>query len=827
MVKICNTKYTNNTYDSYFEWYPFPLSDFQKYAIEGLIEDKDVLITAHTGSGKTLPAEFAIQYFHGKGKKVIYTSPIKALSNQKFSEFTNKFPNVSVGILTGDIKFNPEADVLIMTTEILQNTLYQMQKVNPQHGTLHFQMNLEDELGCVIFDEIHYINDADRGKVWEESIMMLPEPVQMLMLSATINRPEKFASWIENRYKTREVVLAPTNHRVVPLTHYCYVDTNSSLYKHETDKEKQTQLKSVFGNFHIIKQQNEPFDDGTYLKVTKTLKSLQEHKIHVKPIHVLNSLVKKLKESNMLPALCFVFSRKNVEKYAKQLNVSLFEEDEIIPSIIQKECDNVLRKLPNYEEYVTLPEYVDTVKLLEKGIAIHHSGVMPILREMVEILFGKGYIRVLFATETFAVGINMPTKTVVFTSLSKYTNGGNRQLLGHEYTQMAGRAGRRGLDTKGYVIHLNNLFWNNYPTMTEYKHILKGDPQVLVSKFQIHYNLILNLVSIGNMDFDKFIANTMLHEEIEKDITARKQIIENMNNQINDTSEDTTSSGISQRTTVEEIQEYLNLEEELPYLKNKKQKQAKQRINDIKVANKHLDRDLQNYKEKMTKKMDLCREMHDLENSENYVKNNIQQIINILKFHDYIEEDDEKYTLTHHGVIASQVREITGLLIAPLIHDGTLDQLTTEELVGYFSVYISVNVSDEMKTHNIQAKYSKIQMCVTRTKDILHKFQDDELRVNMVSQHTDMELQYDFMDYIVQWCLAHSEGECKFIYQKIQQEKDIFLGEFVKAIMKINNIANELLDVCEKFGYISLMHKLSKISEMTLKHIATNQSLYV
>jgi antiviral helicase SKI2 len=204
MVKICSDTYSKKDEEKYkenFTKYNFELSSFQKYAIEAIVTGNHILVTAHTGSGKTLPAEFAIEYFIGMGKKVIYTSPIKALSNQKYYEFTQKFPNISFGILTGDIKSNPEADVLIMTTEILLNTLYN--KKNKSGSTLiEFEMNFETKLGCVIFDEVHYINDPSRGHVWEECIMMLPNQVQMVMLSATIDKPEVFASWVGDIKKT-------------------------------------------------------------------------------------------------------------------------------------------------------------------------------------------------------------------------------------------------------------------------------------------------------------------------------------------------------------------------------------------------------------------------------------------------------------------------------------------------------------------------------------------------------------------------------------------------------------------------------------------------
>ena len=196
MVRICNTQYdmsvseNSTTITEYFDKYSFTLSDFQKYVIEGIVTGNHVLVTAHTGSGKTLPAEFAIEYFHNKGKKVIYTSPIKALSNQKFYEFSKQYPHISFGILTGDLKTNPDADVLIMTTEILQNQLYSRlhknqntstDSLSPTVTSTSFNMDIDNELGAVIFDEVHYINDSDRGKVWEETIMMLPPQVQMTM----------------------------------------------------------------------------------------------------------------------------------------------------------------------------------------------------------------------------------------------------------------------------------------------------------------------------------------------------------------------------------------------------------------------------------------------------------------------------------------------------------------------------------------------------------------------------------------------------------------------------------------------------------------------
>ena len=258
MVVICNQSFPvtdpvfiENDIVKQFIPQGISLSDFQKWAIKSITEGDNVLVTAHTGSGKTLPAEFAIQYFTSQKKKVIYASPIKALSNQKLYDMRRKFPHISFGLLTGDCKDNPEADVLIMTTEILRNTLLN-KKINTNTNTntestetatnlpLLFEMDFESDLAAVVFDEVHYINDAERGSVWEQSILMLPPQVQLIMLSATIDRPEEFAGWIETEkcvqskersLPIKQMYLASTNYRVVPLTHYMWVAMNEGAYK--------------------------------------------------------------------------------------------------------------------------------------------------------------------------------------------------------------------------------------------------------------------------------------------------------------------------------------------------------------------------------------------------------------------------------------------------------------------------------------------------------------------------------------------------------------------------------------------------------------------
>ena len=254
MVIICSEPYSainESKYKEHFDLFPYDLSDFQKYSIEATVEGHHSLITAHTGSGKSLPAEFAIQFFTAKKekKKVIYTSPIKALSNQKYYEFVQKYPHISFGIMTGDVKVNPEAEVVIMTTEILMNSLF-------------IGDSSTDDLACVIFDEVHYINDAERGRVWEQAILMLPEHVQMVMLSATIDAPEKFAKWCEKPGSNKVVYLSSTNARIVPLVHYGYMVTNEGALKKIKDKVVQKRLQESTDKLIPLKFESGIFNDG-------------------------------------------------------------------------------------------------------------------------------------------------------------------------------------------------------------------------------------------------------------------------------------------------------------------------------------------------------------------------------------------------------------------------------------------------------------------------------------------------------------------------------------------------------------------------------------
>lgn len=822
MVKICSSSYPlkEEKYKSHFEKYPYPLSSFQKYSIEAIVEGHHVLVCVPTGSGKTLSGEFAIEYFVGLGKKVIYTSPIKALSNQKFHDFTNKFPHISFGILTGDIKFNPEADVLIVTAEILQNTLYKKKSINSTNMTT-FDMDFDNELACVVMDEVHYINDQDRGKVWEETIMMLPKHIQMVMLSATLDSPEKFALWCEtcNTNTNKMVYLAPAHERIVPLTHYSFITCSSGIFKIIKDKAIQKEINDMINKMHILQSPKGQFQDDNFQKIKKTLGLFENKNHYVKRANVLNQVSKYMVENNMLPAICFVFSRRALETCAKEVTTNLLEFDSKVPYTVKRECEQIIRKLPNFEEYLQLPEYVMLVSLMEKGIAIHHAGIMPVLREMVELLFAKGYIKLLFATETFAVGINMPTKTVVFTDVNKFDGTGMRMLYSHEYTQMAGRAGRRGIDTVGNVIHLNNLFKNI--DSVNYKLMMKGDPQKLTSKFKISYNLLLNLIDIGE-NFTSFSKKSMIQGSMDENLqkvyykmTELSAEIEKSENYIQ-----------YLKTPKNIIEEYIDLTNKRVHSINSKRKEIDKKIALLKDNYRHIE----NEQQTVIKYNDKCKQLKETNDqickSETYIDSNVEKVLDLLIKWEYVKKVSNNFNLTLKGMIATQIREVHCVIFTDLIVQEKLNIFSTEELVSIFSCFTNVTVNENLRAVGPSSQNKNVQEIIINIVNAHKKIEDEESRLE-INTGAGCEMQFDMTEYAFNWCNCENMVDCKRLLQTVEIEKEIFLGEFIKAILKINNISAELEKVAEYTGNIELLHKLKEIPKKTLKYVATNQSLYI
>ena len=838
MVKICSYVYPKSNeeeYKHYYEKYPYELHDFQKWCVEGIVTGNHVLICCPTGSGKTFGGEFSINYFHSKGKKVIYTSPIKALSNEKFHAFTQKYPTIKVGLITGDIRCNPDADVLIMTTEILLNKLYQV-KSNSQHiqSSVSFEMDIENELGCVVFDEIHMINDEHRGNVWEQCIMMLPRQIQMVGLSATLDNPEKFASWLETKGNTEEnddknVYLTRKLIRAVPLIHYTFITAPSGLHKKIKDKATQEEIKKHIDKPFILQTEKNVFNDLQYQTVNKMIQLFHKHDIRIKRQYVLNKVSQYLVEHDMLPALCYVFSRKQLEICAQELTTNLLEFDSKIPYTVDRECEQIIRKLPNYEEYLHLPEYINTVKLLRKGVGIHHAGMMPILREMIELLFARGFVKMLFCTETMSVGINLPVKTTIFTDVNKYNGEINRMLYSHEYTQAAGRAGRLGLDNVGHVIHLNNLFRNM--DSVQYKVMMNNKPQTLISKFKISYNLLLNLIDVGDKNLVKFASKSMITDDLEFQLSELNIKIHTLNSEL----ENTNKYILNMRTPVTVITQYIDIDKHITGFVNKKRKEMNRKLQSIRDEYKFIEHEKLIYLKFLEKEKEVIQLQDQYNILKEYFSMGVGNVLDILYEDKCIEktnnmvnyEQNEIISLTSQGKIACQIRELHCLVFAHMYNNADFLNLSSRQMISLFSCFTNIKVIEEVKEYSPKSESDIVNNLIHEIETMYAKYYNIELERNIQSGIDYSVIHYDLLNYIEEWCDALEVDDCKLILQKLNQDKNIFLGEFVKAILKINNISCEFEKIAEMTGNMELLSKLKEIPELTLKFVVTNQSLYV
>ena len=419
---------------------------FQKEAIEHINKGYSVIVSAPTGAGKTAIAEHVIARCMKKGLGVIYTAPIKALSNQKFRDFQNRYAE-SIGILTGDVSINPKAPVLIMTTEIFRN------KALEEPASLK-------RYAWIIFDEIHYIDDEQRGTTWEEAIMFLPTHMKMLCLSATVPNIDELSCWIESVHKINFKKVIETE-RPVPLHFFfqCQYEILDSIRRLQRKGYKERISYSYLGKRRFA---------HTYFKANR-----------------LSKLLHYLKIKDALPCIYFAFGRRRCEELASELGAFNFltaEEQEDINLLYNCLCKRF--DLQHQECAARL------IPLINRGIAYHHAGMLPTLKEVIERLFTSRLLKIIFTTETFALGVNMPARTVVFDELRKYYGRYYRNLKTRDFYQMAGRAGRRGMDKEGYIFCRINP---RKIHLEEVKRILYGNPEKIISKFNSSYATLLHL----------------------------------------------------------------------------------------------------------------------------------------------------------------------------------------------------------------------------------------------------------------------------------------------------------------------------------------------
>ena len=666
--------------------FPFELDDFQKDACRCITDGKSVVVCAPTGAGKTVIAQHAIHCALEQGKKVLYTTPLKALSNQKYNDFSEKYGIDKVGLLTGDTSINRGAQIVVMTTEVFRNMLY-----GTNFGSV--TDNLKD-VKYVILDEVHYMNDEQRGTVWEESIIYCPTNVQIVALSATVANADKLTEWINTVHSRTELI--NTDFRPVPLRFY-YFDSS----------QPNTLLPLLTPNGTLnkkIKPEKKEFKRGKAVQKRNTVKDV----------------VRNLHEKNMLPAIYFTFSRKKcdeqMEKCASLCLVTPKEQEEIRQIIDDYIAENPYLYKNKHIEYLML------------GVASHHAGLLPGWKVLVEKLFQKGLIKVVFATETLAAGINMPARSTVISSISKRTDNGHRTLTPSEFLQMSGRAGRRGMDEIGYVVIVGTPF----QTPEEVAELVLSDANPLESKFSPSYSMVLNLLQRFTLEeakelvlksFGYFSSNYRIEP-----LLAVKDEYECKIDECN-------SFVCYCKKTNDDLLEYNKIRE--IYVQNRRifktiQKQEKKKNRPLNEEAAEFGRQTKAMLQKMhSYECDTCKlfKKHmkildvlarysakekalekEIEKQKDIFWNKFLSHRAVLMDYGYIKDDYP----TEKGITISQIRSENELFLAQVIFSGVLDGLTPAELASVICAITTEDMRADLYSQlplspNVRKRLNKIK----------------------------------------------------------------------------------------------------------------------
>nr|BBH90629.1 hypothetical protein KTC_53800 [Thermosporothrix sp. COM3] len=513
--------------------FPFPLDDFQLESMERLAMDHSVMVAAPTGTGKTMVAEFAIWLAQQRQQRVIYTTPLKALSNQKYRDLREQYGFENVGLVTGDIVERSRASIVIMTTEVYRNMLLEEGGTGTvvSDGERFGPASLQD-VGFVVFDELHYLSDLERGPVWEEAIICSPKHVQLVGLSATVSNAQDLANWITRVHRPIDLIIH--EQRAVPLEHYYFLDGKLHLVQDADGKRVETfpnvggeaKLARMLGRGRVYvvdddEEAEEEFEQKRGKKrgkhgrneIANELGPTQQEETPPRKKRIPRprrapepgEVLTALRDAELLPCLYFLPGRRVVEEGAMSAALHSFttpEEEEFI----REEIGVWLEKLPKEDR--KLQQVHTLTRLLPRGLAFHHAGLLPGLKVLVETLFAKGYLRAVFATDTLALGVNMPARSVVVGSLSKFDGQEMRLLTPNEYRQLTGRAGRRGMDIRGAAV----IPYSPWEPFEDSFRRITGELHPVSSSFVIRYNSVLNLWRPGDVQHLRRICASSLRE---------------------------------------------------------------------------------------------------------------------------------------------------------------------------------------------------------------------------------------------------------------------------------------------------------------------------
>ena len=725
------------------ESFPFELDPFQIEACHALEDGKGVLVAAPTGAGKTIVGEFAVDLVINSGGKCFYTTPIKALSNQKYQELSYKYGDDKIGLLTGDTSINSEAQIVVMTTEVLRNMIYS------NSSTI-------SDLRYVVMDEVHYLADKFRGAVWEEILIHLSDAVQVISLSATVSNAEEFGEWLQTVRGDTEVIVSEI--RPVP------------LYQHVLFGNR---LIDLFGDNQKLNPELTRLERDTYRQIKGNWRDKPKG-----PKSLMRSeIVEKLDREGLLPAITFIFSRNNCDAAVRQclaagIRLTNSEERREIRSAITRNMKNLA------EDDLVVLGYYEWADALERGIAAHHAGLLPAFKVTVEELFQKGFVKAVFATETLALGINMPARTVVLEKLSKWNGEGHVAISPGEYTQLTGRAGRRGIDIEGNAV----ILWNNDLDSTSVGGLASTRTYPLKSSFKPTYNMSINLIS----QFGSNRARTSLESSLAQ-FQADKAVV-GLAKQIrkNELVRDDLYRQVECHAG--NFMEYAAMRGEIKKLETdgrrskRKRHEIEEEIGNIRKRLKqhpsHNCPDRDNHSRLTERAQRLQREIDGLteriNSRTNVIAKRFDRIKVILDKFGYIDND----VITKSGKLLAKIYGETDLLISESIQAGVFNTLAPADLVSVISACIYESRNDEAA----KVPRGDVQLALAVVSKIYAKIHDAESDMNLEPMRAP-DLGFCWASH--KWASGHS-------LTSILKGSELTVGDFVRAMKQIIDLLRQL-----------------------------------
>ena len=730
--------------------FPFELDDFQKEACEVIDNGESVVVCAPTGAGKTVIAQHAIHRALEQGCRIFYTTPLKALSNQKFYDFGEKYGYDKVGLLTGDTSINRGAQVVIMTTEVFRNMLY-----GTNFGAV--ADNLKD-VRYVVLDEVHYMNDEQRGTVWEESIIYCPTNIQIIALSATVANCDELTNWINTVHSRAKLV--NTDFRPVPLRFY-YFDSSQPF--------KLLPLLTPEGKLNKkIRPERPQWAKGKD----------KRKKTYVKQI------IQNLADANMLPAIYFTFSRKKCDEQMEKcagLGLNTKAEQEEIKAFI----DEFIAENPHL--------YGNKhIEYLIQGVASHHAGLLPAWKNLVEKLFQKGLIKVVFATETLAAGINMPARSTVISATSKRTDSGHRMLTANEFLQMSGRAGRRGMDEVGYV----TIVGTSFQTPEEVAELVLSGSNPLESRFSPSYSMVLNLLQRFTLEESKeLILKSFGYYSSDFRLKPILAQIEQFDNEINERNFVCPSHLSDDKLLEYDKLRFLYVQNRQTYKKILRQEKQKHRplspevieFGERNKADLHKLQsfacDLCKHYKKHSKNIEVIKRIEskkkklqkEIEKQKDIYWNKFLAHRAVLQDYGYLQNDYP----TEKGKTTSQIRAENELFLAEIIFSGVLENLTPSQLAGV----ICAITTEELR---IEIPYVPFSEPVRKT---LNKIRNIKKKLAKAQANYDIDSPLNINPYFSSMIELWVEGA---EWETVTEQIDIGEGDIVRAFKRVIDVLRQL-----------------------------------